>query len=132
MNTLYRMGLLLLCVAIVGCASERRVEPEPPREQIALAELSGLLRIFPKPPTKVDDFKLYAEGYPIACEAVRRGNVIVIWGVTLPGEGEVGQGTTDIVAYEKSTPTEGGFVLLHNGQVKKMSAEEFKTAKKAK
>ena len=132
MNTLLRLALPLLMVVAVGCGSDRRVEPEPPREQIALAELGNLLRTFPKPPTKVDDFKLYADAYPIAWEAVRKGDVVVIWGVTMPGEGDAGKGTTEIVAYEKAAPTTGGFALLHNGQVKKFSAEEFKTAKKAK
>jgi len=133
MKHLLRFSCSLLLALAVGCgSSERIVPPEQPREQLALTELSSLLRIFPKPPTKVDDFKLHQEAYPNACEAVRNGSVVVIWGVTMPGEGEMGKGTTDIVAYEKSAPTQGGFVLLHNGQVKKLSADEFNAAKKAK
>jgi hypothetical protein len=35
------------------------------------------------------------------------------------------------LAYEKATPTDGGYVLLSAGTVKKMTAAEFDTAPKA-
>jgi hypothetical protein len=36
-----------------------------------------------------------------------------------------------VVAYQKGVPTDGGFVLLSAGTVKKMTADEFSTAPKA-
>lgn len=38
----------------------------------------------------------------------------------------------DVVAYEKNTPTAGGYVLLTSGEVKKMTTSEFAAAPKAK
>ncbi len=43
-----------------------------------------------------------------------------------------GKGPDDVVlAYEKNVPTEGGLVLMLNRSVKKLTADEFKAARKA-
>jgi len=60
------------------------------------------------------------------------GDVVVVWGAKMAGEGSSGSGTGEVIAYEKKVPTEGGFVLLTSGTVKQMTADEFKAAPKAK
>ena len=52
--------------------------------------------------------------------------------VTIGGfyEGETGKNEA-VVAYEKDAPTNGGYVLLSAGSVKKMTASEFAAAPKA-
>ena len=40
-------------------------------------------------------------------------------------------GNEAVVAYEKNAPTQGGYVLLSAGTVKKVSAAEFASAPKA-
>jgi hypothetical protein len=125
------VGGLIVVVLAVGCGGPTN-NPEPPRQQAALTELATILPVFPRPPKGVADLVGYREASPVAYEAVRSGEVVVVWGVKMPGEGEAGKGTTDVVAYEKAAPTAGGFVLLHNGTVKKMTADEFKAAKMAK
>jgi hypothetical protein len=62
---------------------------------------------------------------------VKSGDVVVLWGTTLQGEGDVGKDEI-VVAYEKDVPTSGGFVLLSAGTVKKMTADEFKAARPGK
>jgi hypothetical protein len=124
--------ILSLAAAAAGCGGQRAAEAEAAPGQRALTELAGVLPLFQKPPTKVGDLAPYRDAAPSAYESVRTGNVVVIWGVAMPGEGDAGKGTTDIIAYEKDAPTAGGFVLLHNGTVKKMTADEFKSAPKAK
>jgi hypothetical protein len=66
--------------------------------------------------------------YNIGYSAVEKGEIVVVWGTTVAGEG--GGGGTGVVAYEKSAPDSGGAVLLQDGTVKQMTAEEFKSAKR--
>jgi len=129
MRVLLILGLAAVCA---GCGGRRgETEAEVPPSQRALTELAGVLPLLPKPPTKLADLAQYRETAPLAYESIRTGAVVVVWGVAMPGEGDAGKGTTDVVAYEKDASTAGGFVLLHNGTVKKMSAAEFNAAKKA-
>jgi hypothetical protein len=124
--------ILSLAALATGCGGQPGAEADATPGQRALTELAGVLPLLPKPPTKVGDLAPYRDAAPFAYESVRTGDVVVVWGVAMPGEGDAGKGTTDIVAYEKDAPTAGGFVLLHNGTVKKMTAAEFQSAPKAK
>jgi hypothetical protein len=83
-------------------------------------------------PTKLADLSrvksLYTRGY----DAVKSGQVVVLWGAnSVKGEGAIAQGGGEVIAYEKDAPTSGGFVLLSSGEVKQMSASEFQGAPKA-
>ena len=63
---------------------------------------------------------------PSAGVAIRNGLIIYVWGASYQAS------STSIIAYEKSVPESGGFVLLQDGTVKKLTAEEFKAAPKVK
>ena len=78
------------------------------------------------------DFAKYEAGYPLGYAAVQSGEVVVVWGAKIAGEGDAGSAPANVVAYEKKTPAEGGLVLLQNGTVKEMTASEFASAPKAK
>jgi hypothetical protein len=80
---------------------------------------------------RASDLTKFESTFPVSCSAVKSGRIVLIWGATVAGEGD-GSGTAQVVAYQKSTPTEGGFVLLQNGQVVQMTAAEFASAPKAK
>ena len=67
--------------------------------------------------------------YPHGYQAVKSGEVVVLWGASMAGE--EGGGSEKVVAYEKKVPTDGGHVLLENGQVKSMTSVEFAAAPKA-
>jgi hypothetical protein len=49
----------------------------------------------------------------------------------MKGEGDAGKEEA-VVAYEKTVPASGGYVLLSAGTVKQMTPDEFKAAPKAK
>ncbi|MCS6864452.1 MAG: hypothetical protein RMJ56_11480 [Gemmataceae bacterium] len=85
-------------------------------------------------PQKLSDLARFEHGYPLGYAAIKSGDVVVIWGAKAAPEGEVAAGRAgqNIIAYEKQTPTEGGLVLLENGTIKRMTAEEFKAAPKAR
>lgn len=96
-------------------------------------EVAGLIRSYSgetgKGPTKVADLKKYELGYPLGYAAVQSGQVVILWGSTVAGEG--GGGSQSVVAHEKDVPTAGGFVVLQDGNVKQMTATEFAAAPKA-
>jgi hypothetical protein len=77
-----------------------------------------------KPPAKQGDLlkKQYEGVYPAAIDAVKKGKYAVVWNVNDKGSGTV-------LAYEKDAPTQGGRVLMADGSVRTMSADEFKAAK---
>ncbi|HEY7153725.1 MAG TPA: hypothetical protein VH575_07180 [Gemmataceae bacterium] len=120
-------------VLLSGCSS--RSGEEAPAAFGELREVNDLLHAAAgttgRPPAKLADLdrhqSLFSRGY----EAVKSGNVVVLWGAPLKGEEDAGKEEA-VVAYEKAVPTEGGYVLLSAGTVKKMSAAEFQAAPKAK
>lgn len=134
--------LSLPCFAVVaftlaGCAGNAgNTSAGEPGRADELRELAMILPLYSgqynKGPSKVADLTQYEAAAPLALRSIKNGDIVVVWGATMPGEGDIGKGTTEIVAYEKKTPTEGGAVLLHNGTVKEMTAEEFKSASQAK
>jgi len=96
-----------------------------------LREVGEMLTLYKasngKPPAKVQDLAKYEVGFQIGYLRARDGEVIIVWGAPLQ------EGASDtVIAYEKSTPEAGGYVLMQDGTtVQKMTAEEFKAAKKA-
>jgi len=127
-----------LCVAIslvVGCSSSGPGHGEAGSPAvIPLQEVGDLLRAVPgsanRPAARLADFDPFQSMYSKGYDAVKTGEVIVLWGATIKGEGEKG-GDEAVAAYEKSAPSAGGYVLLTSGEVKKMTAAQFQSAPKA-
>jgi hypothetical protein len=122
-------GLVLL----LGCSS-KPPGASVPQESTLLADVNGLLRAGGAPgrlPAKLSDVEKAKEFFPRGYDVVKSGEVVVLWGASVGGEGDIASGNEKVVAYEKKVPTEGGFVLMSAGSVKKMTAEEFKAAPKA-
>jgi len=125
-------------VCLGGCSSSRNDSGGAgPDGSDTLREVGGLVSAHTgeqkRGPQKIADLARYEAGYPLGFEAVKSGNVVVVWGAKMTiEEGGGTSGTTDVVAYEKKVPSEGGLVLLQNGTVKQMTADEFKSTPKAK
>jgi hypothetical protein len=128
--------VLLLSAAVVGCSSSTQGVGADPGKEPVLHEVGGLIRLYSgetgRGPAKVTDLAKYEQGYPLGYAAVQSGEVVVLWGAKVAGEGDAASAPADVVAYEKKVPTEGGWVLLQNGTVKQMKADEFASAPKAK
>ena len=124
-------GLWLALAA--GCS--KTTEPvgaaDAPTVSDDLTEVAGLLREhtneFDKGPAKLADLAKNEPLYPRGFAALRSGQIVVVWGAKVPVDGS---GGTGVVAYERSTPTDVGNVLLANGKVKSMTATEFAAAPK--
>jgi hypothetical protein len=122
----------LVVVVLAGCQSAPQ-PPPPPSAEEGLKELVGVYRYIEYSkfalPRKVEDFNDYWDSMPTAFDRIKQGDYIVAWGIgrsTAPGA------ANQILVYEKKAPTEGGAVLLRDGTVKQMTAEEFNAAPKAK
>jgi|SRR5439155_18990870 len=117
---------------LVGCSSSRNPGADEPPVAAALRDLNDLLRTTAggHSPTKLSDLDRHKSMFSRAYEAVKSGEVVVLWGAAQKGEGETGKNEA-VVAYEKDAPTNGGYVLLSAGSVKKMTASEFAAAPKA-
>ena len=75
-------------------------------------------------PTKVEDLAENEAAMTNAWNAIQAGKIVVVWRVGYSSS------SSEVLAYEKDAPSNGGKVLLRNGTVKEMSAEQFRAAKK--
>jgi hypothetical protein len=131
--TLVRCAVLVAAVGLLaGCSSQPGKDAPP--EYTLLQEVNDLLRASTgaarRPPARLADLDRYQSMFPRGYAAVKSGDVVVLWGAAQKGEGESGKDEA-VVAYEKAVPTDGGYVLLSAGTVKKMTAAEFGAAPKA-
>jgi len=134
-----RAGLLLILGAVAGasfgCGSQGGVSTNADSQDIfhqnMLSEVGEILVIRKSdtnaPPKSLADLTRYQSGWPAGYTALKEGGVVVAWGES------VQEGASDkILAYQKEAAESGGYVLMQDGRtVKKMTADEFKSAKKA-
>lgn len=101
-----------------------------PSGKEALASLSDLLKDFDarkaKPPARMADVEAVEPVFPGAFIGLSRQDIVYAWGSGL-NAGSAGT----VIAHEKTADSAGGWVLLQNGDVKQMTADEFKSAPKA-
>ena len=125
---------LFLCFS-GGCHSgSAALSPDEAQEDVrkgTLREVGEMLTLYKaskkKPPAKVGDLATYEVGFQVGYLRTKEGEVVVAWGAPLK-EGD----SETVLAHEKRAPSEGGYVLMQDGQtVKKMTADEFKSAPKA-
>ena len=127
---------------LLGFSSRQVLEHEGPVDgaglavstmwQVTTQTVSTIGRLlFSVPRRKLADVERHKNNFPRGYDAVKAGNVVVLWGSPAQGEGDIGKKSEGVVAYEKQVPTEGGYVLFSAGSVKKLTAEEFAAAPKA-
>jgi hypothetical protein len=77
----------------------------------------------PAPPKQLSDFEKteFEMAYPVGYKALKDGKVIGVYGVS-------GTDSSTLQAYAKDVPTQGGLVVMADGTIKTMSADELKTA----
>ena len=107
-------------------------------EEMKLRDVGELYRLHQimakKPPRSLKDFQMIGDAdAPTGYGAVRSGEVVLRWQVTLPDtEVEPTTATSnEVLAYIKTVPEKGGPVLMLDRQIRQMTAEEFKEAKLA-
>jgi len=127
--------LCALALLAVGCGDGTN-PPITPEQAVEhnLTQVGELCRNYQftkkKPPEKLSDLRLLqtmsANGY----EALRRGDIVLLYNARLPDLAEEpGQTETpEILAYAKQVPVSGGPVLMLNRKIRTMTPEEFKAA----
>jgi hypothetical protein len=131
MSLAKKAGTLLLFTVLpvlaVGCGgSSSTLSPQ----HNALKEIHEMyghyVKSQQKAPSQLSDLakKEYEGIYPGAVAALKQGKYVVVWGVNSKDSGTV-------LAYEKDAPSKGGAVLMADGTVKDMTAEELKAAQKS-
>ena len=72
------------------------------------------------PPKQFSDLneRSYSEIYPGAFNAIKDGKYVVVWGVSE-------KDSSTVLAYPKDAPTQGGLVLMADGKVKTMTADQL-------
>jgi hypothetical protein len=114
----------------VGCGGKPPVDPAIQRQKNELTEIHQVYLMFLKtnqrPPKQPSDlYKREYEGIsPAGVRALKKGQYVVVGGV------DINKDTGAVIAYEKDAPAKGGAVLLADGTVKNMSADEVKAALK--
>jgi hypothetical protein len=131
-RTLVLLVLAALPALALGCSRKGASgDPETIRRQSELTEIYEIYTMYAKnfkhPPKQVADLnqREYQGIYPIGLQALRSGQYIAVWGVSSKDPGTV-------LAYEKDAPTKGGPVVMADGTVKTMTAEQLQAALKAK
>lgn len=126
-------ALAACCLVLPAGCTKRPPASEAMASVTLLQDVNELLRAASgatgRPVAGVADLKRHADLFNRGYDAVKSGDVVVLWGTKIQGEGEVGKNEV-VIAYEKNTPTSGGHVLLSAGTIKHMTADEFKAAPK--
>jgi hypothetical protein len=133
MGVVRTLAALAAGLALLSGCSRSRPPAEAQPTVTMLQDVDALLRAsggVNRVPNGLGDLGRRQSMFPRGYEAVKSGDVIVLWGSPLKGEGDAGKAEA-IIAYEKNVPDSGGYVLLSAGTVKKMSADEFRAAPKA-
>ena len=105
-------------------------KPEENLQQYELHEIASLYKLYQedkgRPPAKLADLEAYEAGYSNAFDALRRGRCLTVWGVNMnaPNASET------LLAYQKQAPTQGGYVVMADETIKKLTSEEFKALRK--
>ena len=128
---LLRVMVCLIPVLLVGClGSEQTVDPVASIDEDGLADArSGLIemaemfkyfaKVNIKPPKKAAGFAEHDVLYPIAGVLLPKGKI-----VHFGGEYQA-SGEPKLLGYENGAGESGGWILLTNGEVKQVNAEEF-------
>ena len=131
-------ALLVLVLALAGGCGPR-TEPLTPMEMadVRLRDVGELYRAHQlarkAPPQSLKDLAPFGNATPSGFSALRRGDVVVRYGATLPDTAEepAGAASDEVLAYARDVPTRGGPVLMLDRRARSMTADEFKAAKMA-
>lgn len=116
----------MFLVMMLGCSSQiGGVGPGMEPQEAIVKELGDLLRCGSGVPKQLADLNTFETNFPVSYRAIKTGEMIVLWGIPMLGEGNAATSEGTIVAYEKDVPIMGGWVLMTNGKAKKVTAAEY-------
>jgi hypothetical protein len=140
-RTAAAIGLLAVLAGTAGCGSQgadsTKVAGQDTPEAAGLVALGDAYRtlsaINQRPPKNFAEVEEAAAAAPGGLMGLDARNTVVFFGAELTDLAiEPGQTPSDkVLAYEKKTPEQGGYVLMLDRTVKKVTADEFRSLPKA-
>jgi prepilin-type processing-associated H-X9-DG protein len=129
------LGLIaaLMCLPAAGCAAKaEQLRRKNDLMMIGLAHHNWWsMHGDGKGPAAVADLQPFLQDSPATFKKLQDGVYVVVWGASLAETIKAGSTTEYVLAYEAAVPEKGGQVVFVDGHVADMTAEAFKTAKKA-
>jgi hypothetical protein len=126
-----RACVLVVLTAIVPVGCGPSTAGPGSHEELAISQVAQIFQMRHKgqmpPPQGLKDVERQRAVIPAAIAAIKSGEVKVYWGVGIDDGSEA---ASTVLAYQKDVPEKGGEVLMQDGKATKMTAEEFKAAKK--
>jgi hypothetical protein len=122
--------LSALPLLALGCGKDKGGgDPETTRHNAVLAEIHDMyaqhIKSNQRPPKQLSDLQPYQGNAPVGFKALQDRQYEVVWGVS-------SKDAQTVLAYEKDARKQGGAVLMADGTVKKMTADELEAALKSK
>jgi hypothetical protein len=128
--------LVLACTLTLGCGKIReaadRAKMGNHLKAVGLAFHNYCGKYPGKAPMTAEDLEPLMIGDTAALKALKSGQVVIYWGVTLNDLMKAGNLADIVLAYEQGVPEKGGLVLMADVSLKQMTVDDFKAAKKAK
>src|SRR5438128_12632657 len=113
-----RFSVLVWCLLAAGCSSSTPSGSAGGAGRAdELREVGGLITAHSAKGRKTaptpSELAEYEQAFPLGVKILRSGEVVGVWGAKPLGEEAVaaGQSGTDVLAFEKKVPAEGGGVL---------------------
>jgi hypothetical protein len=125
MKTTLRIAAAFVLFAPAAGAAPSDARTTNDLRQIGLA-YQNLFAVDGKAPAKAEDLAPYFDNNKRLLDLLKNEDVVFFYNVT-PLQMTSGSSNT-VLAYVKDVPDKGGLVLMGDGSVKKMSADEFKKA----
>jgi hypothetical protein len=125
------LGLAAVLLACAACDKAGvTATSEVTTAESELQDLAGLIQLAAhekKPaPRTVAELSQISAATPPGAIAVEEGRIVFLFGRGYDAR------SAAILAYEKAAPSQGGFVLLQDATVKRLTAAEFQSAPKAR
>jgi hypothetical protein len=121
--------VLAAAYCLPGCGPGKDIATPETVQSEGLDQLWEVYQLAAKqkkqPPKQASDLNAFRRAAPGAVQKVAAGDFVVVWGIPPAAAGEPAR----LLAYTKDAPTQGGYMLLSDGTVKKCSVEEFNAAK---
>jgi hypothetical protein len=82
-----------------------------------------------QPPAKAEQLSPYLDNNKRLVDALKDKDIVFFYNVPMNKVGLPAGASHTVLAYEKKTPTKGGWVVVFDGTVSQLSVEEFKNMK---
>ena len=121
------LGILLIVGAVwtTGCSNKTAVRAVGDQEKDELTDIyecyTEYVKNHQRSPQQLSDFKKYDAIHPLGTRVLREGKYIAVWGVA-------GKDAGVVIAYAKDAPTQGGLVVMADGSIKTLSADQIQAA----